>query len=1521
MDEPECLQSFAEPVRRWFVEELGHPTRVQQLAWPAIRMGRHTLVVAPTGSGKTLAAFLVAIDHLLFDRVPPPEERCRVVYVSPLKALAVDIERNLRRPIAGISAIARQMGTTVHVPEVAVRTGDTPGRERRRFSRRPADILVTTPESLYLVLTSSARQALRSVRWVIVDEIHAVVGTKRGTHLALSLERLVELTQAGGSHGMQRIGLSATVRPLDEVARFLGGFDERGAERPVRIVDAGAWKELILTVAAPQRSGLALQRLTADTGGVWPAMHETLLEHIRQHRSTLIFVNNRRLAERLAAALNELAGRDIAQAHHGSIARERRLQIEDDLKSGKLPALVATSSLELGIDMGAVDLVVQIESPPSIASALQRIGRAGHHVDTPSVGVILPKHRGDLLACAAVTERMRAGAVESMRYPRNPLDVLAQQIVAMVAMDPLTADDVERIVRRAAPYQQLPRHLLEDVLDMLSGRYPSHEFSDLRPRLFWNKEDGALLARENARRVAVGSGGTIPDRGQYGVFISGVPPSQGRVGELEEIMVFESRVGDVFLLGASSWRIAEITPDRVLVTPAPGVPGRMPFWHGEGPGRPAEFGRAIGALARELLSVSHLDALALLAERHGLTEAAANDLMDYLHSQQQAAGAVPDDRTILVERHRDEMGEWRVCILTPLGSRVLAPWAMAIGAVLRERTGIEADILWTEDGLILRLPDAEAPPATEWLFLDPDDVERVVVQQLAFGGGAARRMSHGAPVTAVFASHFREAAARALLLPHRHSGRRSPLWLSRKRAADLLHVVSRYRDFPIVLETFRECLQDVFDIPSLVELMEQVQDGRTRVIVSDTAVPSPFAASLLFSYTANFMYEGDAPLAERRAQALAIDPIRLRQLLGEADLRDLLEPRALAEVEASLQSLTDSGRAKSADDLHDMLLRLGDLSFEEIAARSIGTSNGTLEDGKPPCVAWLQQLLTDHRVVRFTLANQERYIAVEDALRYRDALGANIAELQSTALNKTHDDPLGDLLARFARTRGPFTTGEAARRFGLGTAVVQEVLGRLESQGRVVQGEFRPSGAGPEWCDVGVLKTLRSRSLAILRRDVEPVEQTVLARFLTEWHGITPATEHRTTGLSLTDVLRRLQGYPLPASHLERHILPPRLASYDRRDLDLLVASGEVVWTGDGKLGPNDGRVRLFLASDAPYLLHSPAGSGSDPAALQGLAADVYAFLSHNGASFFPAIANGVHALPSEVLEALWDLVWMGLATNDTLQPLRSLVDPTAARRAEAYSRRRAGRFRPLPVGPSLGGRPVPPTASGRWSVLHPSATANGTATDRLMMWAEQLLERYGILTREAVLAEGMEGGFASLYPVLSALEEAGRVRRGYFVEGLGASQFALPDAIERLRQLRSGPSSASSTDAPRDTVFLAAADPANPYGASLDWPSDPDPRRPARAAGAFVILLEGELCAWLSPGERRMLLFREDRQAMDAVLGTMRAALQDGRLVPFILARINGVAAADSALLSWFEASGFSAGSRGIVLRRPTNM
>jgi ATP-dependent Lhr-like helicase len=1449
---------FHPAVEEWFAETFRAPTRAQERAWPEILAGRSTLLFAPTGSGKTLAAFLAAIDRLMFAPVPPPKRRLRVVYVSPLRALAVDVERNLRAPLVGIARAAERRGDVFHTPVVGVRTGDTPAADRVAMARHPPDILITTPESLFLVLTSEARAMLDTAEVVIVDEIHALVATKRGAHLALSLERLAERTASPP----QRIGLSATQRPLDEVARFLGGGE--GARvwrpRPVSIVDAGARKAFDLRVEVPVEE---LRRAAASTseegppaftegpaagsgqrGSLWPAIHPRLVELIRAHRSTLIFVNSRRLAERLAAALNDLAGEEMVRAHHGSVAREQRLAVEDDLKAGRLPAIVATSSLELGIDMGAIDLVIQIEAPPTVASGMQRIGRASHQVEAVSRGVIFPKYRGDLLATAAITRAMAEAAVEATRMPRSPLDVLAQQVVAVVAKEERRVDDVFALVRRAAPFAKLPRAQFDGVLDMLSGRYPSDEFAELRPRLVWDRLNGTVRAREGALRLVVANAGTIPDRGLYGVFLAdGEAEGRGgrRVGELDEEMVFESRVGEVFVLGASSWRIAEITRDRVLVTPAPGEPGKTPFWHGDRPPRPAELGERVGRLTRELASAPAREATRRLVSEHGLLPTAADTLLAYLREQTEAGGALPDDQTLVLERTRDEMGDWRLVLLSPWGGRVHAPWALALQAGLRASGDVEVETLWTDDGIVVRLPDRERPPDAGQLLPDPDEVEDLVLREL---GGSA-----------LFAAHFREAAARALLLPRRRPGQRTPLWMQRKRSADLLSVASRYGSFPIILETYREVLQDVFDLPAFLELLRRLRRRELRVVTVDTARPSPFAASLLFGYVANYIYEGDAPLAERRAQALSVDQAQLRELLGEAELRTLLDPEALGELELSLQALDPTHQARSADALHDLLRRLGPLTLAEIAARVAAPPRTEVVEPSVLAARWAGALVADRRAYTVTLGGTERLAAAEDAARLRDAFGVPPARGLPQAFLEPGSDALGDMVARYARTHAPFTAAEIAQRYGMGESPVAAALERLAEHGRVVEGEFRPGGGGREWSDPGVLATLRRRSLARLRKQTEPADPDALARLVLDWQGVAnpPALRHGPD--ALLDVIEQLQGAAVPASVLEADVLPARLPAYRPQDLDALCAAGEVVWVGVSALGERDGRLALFLTDHLP-LLHTPPAQGPEGP----LHRAIRDHLSARGASFFTelfAAAGG--GLVQPVLEALWDLVWAGEVTNDTPAALRTFVRPPG----RSATRRRGAAFRSRRV--------APPSAAGRWSLVAAARQGKSpSATERAKALAEQLLARHGVLTRQAVLAEAVPGGFSTLYPVLKAIEETGRVRRGYFVAGLGGSQFALPGALDRLRALREAPPAESDASG----VVLTATDPANPYGAALPWPSVVGGKA-MRAAGTHVVLVDGALAAWLGRGEKEIVtLLPEHEPGRSRVAAALARAL-----------------------------------------------
>ncbi|AYF97601.1 ATP-dependent helicase [Protaetiibacter intestinalis] len=1514
-----ALERFSPATREWFDGAFPQPTAAQAGAWEAISSGRHALVVAPTGSGKTLSAFLWSLDRLLTAEPADPRRRTRVLYISPLKALGVDVERNLRSPLVGITQTAKRLGMPAPAITVGVRSGDTPAADRRLLQREPPDILITTPESLYLMLTSAARSTLAGVETVIVDEIHAVAATKRGAHLAVSLERLDALLPKPA----QRIGLSATVRPLEEVARFLGGRER------VEIVAPPIQKTFELRVVVPVEDMTELgaratdaelgedEKALASGGSIWPHVDRAIVDEVLRHRSTIVFANSRRLAERLTASMNELyaeelagepgfdtpatraaqpaagarvpaammgasgqtsgAGPILARAHHGSVSKEQRAQIEDDLKSGRLRCVVATSSLELGIDMGAVDLVIQVESPPSVASGLQRVGRAGHQVGEISKGVLFPKHRADLLHTAIATERMREGLIEAIAVPQNPLDILAQQTVAAVALDTVEVEEWFETVRRAAPFATLPRSAYEATLDLLAGRYPSDEFAELRPRIVWDRVAGTITGRPGAQRLAVTSGGTIPDRGMFGVFIVGGDEGARRVGELDEEMVYESRVGDVFALGATSWRIEEITSDRVLVSPAFGQPGRVPFWKGDGLGRPAELGRAIGAFQAELASGT---VSAERLEADGLDARAARNLLAFVAEQKAAAGVVPSDATLLVERFRDELGDWRLVLHSPYGTPVHAPWALAVAARIRERLGVDGSAMAGDDGIVVRLPETDAdPPGAELFAFEPGELETVVTEEV---GGSA-----------LFASRFRESAARALLLPRRNPGRRSPLWQQRQRSAQLLEVARKYPSFPIILETVREVLQDVYDLPSLRELATAIANRRVRLVEVETDAPSPFARTLLFGYVAAFLYEGDSPLAERRAAALSLDPALLAELLGRAELRELLDPEVIAQTERELQRLDPERHARDAEGLVDLLRVLGPLSVDELAARSAPQEVEEL----------LTELARANRVLRMQIAGVERWAVVEDAARLRDALGVPLPIGVPSAFLEPVADPVGDLVSRYLRTHAPFTAADAASRLGLGVAVVTDALRRLAADRRAVEGEFRPGATGTEWVDPEVLRRLRARSLAALRAEVEPVPQAALGRFLPDW-------QHTGGGLrgldGLVSAIDQLAGLPLPATSWESLVLPSRVRDYTPAMLDELMASGEVVWAGRGELPGGDGWVSLHLADAAGLTLPAPLALEPDPLRERLLTA-----LDGGGGYFFrqlaAAAAGDDSPTDTELARALWDLVWAGRVTGDTFAGLRARLGATTTR-TRATPRGRAHRARAR-VSASLAAS-APPTVAGRWSLLpHPDAVPTARATALV----EQLLERYGVVTRGAVQAEGVEGGFALVYKVLSSLEETGRVRRGYFVEGLGAAQFATPATVDRLRSFHSD----RDADAPPVAVTLGATDPANPYGAALGWPEPPAGHRPGRKAGALVVLVDGALGLYVEKGGKTVLSFldadaEEAREAAAASLATtVRAA--GGRLR---VERIDGEFAVGTPLGDALQRAGFAPTPQGLRLR-----
>ncbi|RDH77742.1 ATP-dependent helicase [Mycolicibacterium moriokaense] len=1504
------LARFSALTSEWFTGTFAAPTDAQTQAWSAIADGDNTLVIAPTGSGKTLAAFLWAIDRLAA-RPEAAGAGTRVLYVSPLKALAVDVERNLRTPLTGITRIAARNGQPAPDISVGVRSGDTPPGRRRELIAKPPDVLITTPESLFLMLTSAARTSLATVQTVIVDEVHAVAATKRGAHLALSLERLDQLLERPA----QRIGLSATVRPPEEVARFLSGHAR------TTIVSPPAAKTFDLSVQVPVPDMANL-----ENNSIWPDVEERIVDLIEAHRSSIVFANSRRLAERLTSRLNEIhaerngvelssgpnpqvgggapahimgsglasgAATVLARAHHGSVSKEQRALVEDDLKTGRLKAVVATSSLELGIDMGSVDLVIQVETPPSVASGLQRIGRAGHQVGEISQGVLFPKHRTDLIGCAVTVRRMMSGEIETMRVPTNPLDVLAQHTIAACALEPLDADLWFDAVRRSAPFATLPRSAFESTLDLLSGKYPSTEFAELRPRLVYDRDAGTLTARPGAQRLAVTSGGAIPDRGLFTVYLASSADSEkpSRVGELDEEMVYESRPGDVISLGATSWRITEITHDRVLVLPAPGEPARLPFWRGDGVGRPAELGAAIGAFTGELAGLDR-EPFAERCSAMGFDDYATDNLWQLLTDQRQATGTVPTDATFVVERFRDELGDWRIILHSPYGLRVHGPLALAVSRRLRERYGIDEKPTASDDGIIVRLPDTlpdsgTPPPGADLFVFDADEIEPIVTAEV---GGSA-----------LFASRFRECSARALLLPRRHPGKRSPLWHQRQRAAQLLDVARKYPDFPIVLETVRECLQDVYDVPKLTDLMHRIAQRRLRLVEVETQTPSPFAASLLFGYVGAFMYEGDSPLAERRAAALSLDSTLLAELLGRIELRELLDPRVIAGTAAQLQHLSEDRAARDAEGIADLLRLLGPMTEAEIAARCTADDVG----------GWLEGLLAAKRVLTVSFAGQSWWVAIEDIGLLRDGVGVAVPVGVPATFTQGVDDPLGELLGRYARTHAPFTTHDAASRFGLGQRVTADVLGRMAIDGKLVRGEFTESAeAGDQWCDAGVLKILRRRSLAALRAQVEPVSTTAYARFLPAWQQI---GAERVSGIDgLASVIDQLAGVPIPASAVEPLVFSARVRDYQPAMLDELLASGEVTWSGAGTIGSGDGWIAFHAAESAPLTLAAPTEidfTDTHRAIMQ--------TLGGGGAYFFRQLTDSGGGDTGRFKDALWELIWAGWVTGDTYAPVRALLGGTgrrSGRPAHRQGSRRPPRLSRYSVAHAQT-RAADPTVAGRWSAL-PAAELDSTV--RAHFQAELLLNRHGVLTKGAVGAEGIPGGFAMLYKVLTAFEDAGRCQRGYFVESLGGAQFAVASTVDRLR------SYLDSVDPERreyQTVVLAAADPANPYGAALPWPDSA--HRPGRKAGALVALVDGELVWFLERGGRTLLTFTDDPDAHHAAAGALADLVSARRVQSLLVERIDGepvlapdAQAGQGAVVAALTDAGFARTPRGLRLR-----
>ena len=1834
----DALSHFSAPVRDWFRATFSAPTAAQEGAWESIRNGNNTLIIAPTGSGKTLAAFLWALDALHREHEAGTAGGTRILYISPLKALGADVERNLRAPLTGITRLS---GNNTGEPNISVgvRSGDTPARERRQLISNPPDILITTPESLYLMLTSAARNTLAGVTTVIVDEIHNLAATKRGAHLAVSLERLDALLEKPA----QRIGLSATVENPEAVARFLGGI------QPVTIMSRPVAKEWDLRLSVPVPDMAALggandygqglyapsemqggggsastsspvsaaqpissaastpasapytledaigvfpgQEITQETGqanparqgdntapkntltipeeslretadserpetSIWPRVQERIVDHIENNRSTIVFVNSRGLAEKLTAALNDIHLRRVlakqgispedyaagicditevpplARAHHGSVSKEQRTLIEEALKGGTLRCVVATSSLELGIDMGHVDLVIQVAAPPSVASALQRVGRAGHRVGEISRGFFYPKHRGDLLGATVTLAGMRSGTLEPLAIPTNPLDVLAQQTVAACALGPISVDSWYEALRRSAPYAELPRALFDSVLEMLAGRYPSDEFAELRPRIIWDRTpteqapSGSIEGRPGAQRLAVTSGGTIPDRGLFPVYLVSGDEERGpkRVGELDEEMVYESRAGEVITLGASSWRIEEITHDAVRVSPAPGQPARLPFWHGDRMGRPYALGVQTGAFTRALSSLDATDSAAARQqlEQLGLDTWAVDNLLAYLREQRESTGAVPSDTRMIVERHRDELGDWRVVLHSPLGYGVHAPWALAVRARIEERYGVDASVMASDDGLILRLPAMEdVPPGADLFLFDPDELEAIVTERVGD--------------SALFASRFRENAARALLLPRRDPGKRTPLWQQRQRAAQLLDVARKYPDFPVLLETARECLQDVYDVPALVQVHRSLQSRAVSMLEVETNEPSPFARTLLFEYVAEHLYDGDAPAAERRAAALSLDPALLAELLGSSGLRDLLDPAVLVQTQQRLQRTGERYRASGVEGVADLLRQLGPLSAQELSLRlrsdnppteapgiehedseNYGEEYGT-HASTEQARALAEELVRSRRAFSFmgtaddtaeeNAKPQLYYAAVEDAARLRDGLGIMPAVALPTALLEPVAEPLEDLVSRYARTHIPFTALQAAEHFSrltpVGVGVLTPVLQRLQQQRRLSSGEFlpevlrTPGAVGVEWVDAQVLRTIRARSLAALREEIEPVSAQVYGVFLPSWQNVrslsvrvaqtlpeasaygafmpsrraatvvgervaplgsaapnpmalTPIAEHGAehTGQDsasatedLLTAIDQLAGVRVPASALETLILPARVPGYQPHILDELMASGRVFFTGAGQLGggsaqKSDGWIRLHLSESSSLTLGEDYPEqllrAENPELWEALQAPgtlehaIYEALAHGGL-FVPALRERVAQLMSavapagqvvtfpdaaEVSAALWRLVWAGAVTNDSFAPVRAMLagvrsahptpaaparlsrvgrrgaDRIAAARASmgnglaggygadsygssGYSAPAAGRgLRSLRNNSLRGGfhgaaPAVAPQDSGRFSRVDTLLQEPVEATVAALARADLLLDRYGVLTRGCLQVEDSAGGFSQLYRIYSAAEDRALVRRGYFIEGLGAAQFAAPATVDLLRSTAdslSVPASpqgfGASAYAPQRTdtervygtftvTLLAATDPANPYGAALSWPAIPSfahegegtvKHRPARKAGACVVLVDGAPVLYVERGAKTLLAFTTDPVLLEAAAPALARLVSAGGAEKISVEKVNDVELLGThtvststlgasggetvehpveALRAALQAQGFYSTVRGLSLRR----
>ncbi len=1381
---------FHPAVRAWFSANFGAPSPPQLLGWPVIRAGENVLILSATGTGKTLAAFLEVLSRLYSNGTG---RGVQVIYISPLKALNNDIARNLTGPLRGIAATAGELGLTVPEIRVAVRTGDTPARERQAMVRKPPDILITTPESLFLLLSSPrAREILRPVHTIIIDEIHAMAGNKRGVHLSLSVERLAWLA----GRPLQRIGLSATQRPLELIASYLGG-EEDGAPRPVRIVDARLAKEMLLQIT------MGPDELAGAPGGtLWPAMHEKIYTLVQQHRSTLIFVNARAVAEKVTLGLNQLAGHTLARTHHGSLSRSVRESVETSLKKGELQALVCTSSLELGIDVGAVDLVIQVESPRSASSGLQRVGRSGHVLGAASRGIFLAKMEDDLLDMAWVGREMLQGEVEPTSIPANCLDVLAQQAVSMAGTDDWLVDDMWRLVRRSHCYRQLGREQLVAVLEMLSGRYPARDITELRPKLAWDRIADVLRALPGTRAAAVAGAGTIPDRAYYAVYLA---EKNVRLGELDEEMVFESKPGDAFMLGNAVWRIISITNDRVLVEAAPGAVPKIPFWNGDRGGRSAATGRRVGQFWEELANLPASEAgIQWLQTNCALDEAAAAGLLSYIEAQKRHTGLVPSHRCLLLESYVDEGGDYRITLHSPFGFRVHTAWDIAVRHRLRELFGVDVSSLAADSGIMWRVPRGQEPPALELLVYLEGEAERRILAEL--------------PSSALFGAFFRMNSARSLVLGRSSPRKRLPLWLQRIKAGELLAVARQEREFPVALETFRECLHDVLDLPGLLAIQAELSAGHIQVEYRHTAMPSPFARSFLLEFTRNYLYNDDTPKAERKAQFLSLNRDLLQNLLGEEALRDLLDAEAIAAAQARRQHLTPGRLARTADELEEILLDLGDLTQEEAEERS-------------QAPGLLAELLQAGRAAPFTFPGLDelRYIAAEEAALYKAAFATAASADESATVEQARLA----LLRRFARTHGPFVRGDVAGRYGWAAAECDDLAQALVEEGILLAGAFQPGRTEPEWCHSDVLQEVHRRTLATLRQEVEAVPGAVYARFLAGWQGLQfaadePAGSPLTGADGLANLLDQFSGLFLPTEVWERDVLPARLPGYDPAWLDILCARGEYLWVLQPGGNPQHGKLAFFRREDADLLwplLMKEIGA----AALSPLAMQVETALRQRGAAFAHELAAGVADIAA-VQSALWELALAGRATNDTFAPPRlggkagaaaapALAPPAPAGRRSGGWRssprlrqelrqrataagRMTGRWSLLPM-------PAPAGAEGATSAPAGSGYDMSSAESAYRRLAEILLCRWGVVARDMLAAEGLSSLWGSVYRALRLMEMAGQARGGYFVDGLGGSQFALPEAVDRLRAERDAAPAASP-------LLLSSCDPAAVCGPLL---------------------------------------------------------------------------------------------------------